>query len=170
MLIRKYPNRRLYDVEHSRYVNLNDVAALVRLGEDVRVEDAQTGADLTREVLLQVALEVLSGVDLLPPSLLRRVIRSTGTDPVASALRVQLVTGMELLSTQLDRFEAMFPKARAPVAAPKPAPVEAPADPELEALQARLAVLDARLAVFREAPSPKTATSESRRFADRAAS
>ena len=48
VLIKKYGNRRLYDTAGSRYVNLDDLAELVRAGKEVRVVDAKTGRDLTR--------------------------------------------------------------------------------------------------------------------------
>ena len=56
-VIKKYGNRRLYDTESSRYVNLEAVAELVRKGHDIQVVDAQTGDDLTRHVLTQIIVE-----------------------------------------------------------------------------------------------------------------
>ena len=50
MLIKKYPNRRLYNTSSRTYVNLNDLAALIRKGEEVQVVDAKTGEDITRVV------------------------------------------------------------------------------------------------------------------------
>jgi len=55
VLIKKYPNRRLYNTASRAYVNLNDLAALIRQGEEVQVVDAKTGEDLTRVVLTQIA-------------------------------------------------------------------------------------------------------------------
>ena len=57
VLIKKYGNRRLYDTAGSRYVNLDDLAALVRAGKEVRVVDAKTGQDLTRVTLTQIITE-----------------------------------------------------------------------------------------------------------------
>src|SRR5262244_2511189 len=57
ILIKKYGNRRLYDSTNSRYVNLDDIAALVREGEDVQVVDAKSGRDLTRVTLTQIITE-----------------------------------------------------------------------------------------------------------------
>ena len=51
MLIKKYPNRRLYNSSSKAYVNLNDLAALIRKGEEIQVVDAKTGEDITRVVL-----------------------------------------------------------------------------------------------------------------------
>ena len=57
VVIRKYANRRLYDTSASRYVNLEDIAALIRNGTDLQVVDAKTGQDLTRVTLTQIILE-----------------------------------------------------------------------------------------------------------------
>jgi polyhydroxyalkanoate synthesis repressor PhaR len=77
-VIRKYPNRRLYDTSAGRYVNLEEVAALIRAGEDVQVLDAKTGEDVTRAVLTQIIVEdsKSSGVGL-PVDLLRQLIQAT---------------------------------------------------------------------------------------------
>ncbi len=73
--IRKYPNRRLYDRTSRRYVNLDDVAEMIRQGVDVRVEDAKTGEDLTRVILTQIIVEDAKGQPTgLPLELLRQLI------------------------------------------------------------------------------------------------
>ncbi len=154
IVIKKYPNRRLYDTSRSTYVNLEELADLVRAGHDVKIVDAKTDEDLTKEVLLQLVLEVLHGVDLLPIGMLRRLIRASGTGPAALLLRQQLSTGLDLVSTQLDRMEALLqpPPAPPPPKKPEP-PVDVPdepgegkgPDPELTELRARLAALEARL-------------------------
>lgn len=73
--IKKYGNRRLYDTSGSRYVNLDDIAALIRAGKDVRVEDAKTGRDLTRIILTQIITEDAKDKPTgLPLELLRQLI------------------------------------------------------------------------------------------------
>ncbi|HOX46728.1 MAG TPA: polyhydroxyalkanoate synthesis regulator DNA-binding domain-containing protein [Myxococcota bacterium] len=79
ILIKKYGNRRLYDTRHSRHVTLEDLAALVRGGAEVKVVDAKGGGDLTRQVLTQVILEQQERLDLIPVELLHAVIRVQGT-------------------------------------------------------------------------------------------
>jgi polyhydroxyalkanoate synthesis repressor PhaR len=74
LLVKKYPNRRLYDTRHSRYITLEDLARLVREGADVSIEDAQSGRDLTQETLTQIILE-RGGGRILPTKLLLRLIR-----------------------------------------------------------------------------------------------
>src|SRR5690606_16138901 len=56
-LIKRYGNRKLYDVEASRYVTLDGIRALVQAGEDVRVVDNDTGEDLTRLTFAQIIYE-----------------------------------------------------------------------------------------------------------------
>ncbi len=75
VVIKKYENRRLYDTSGSRYVNLEDIAALVRNGKQVQVIDAKTGADLTRVTLTQIIVEDAKDQPTgLPLELLRQLI------------------------------------------------------------------------------------------------
>ena len=60
-LIKKYPNRRLYDTETSTYITLTDVKQFVLDQEALKVVDAKTGEDLTRSILLQIILDEESG-------------------------------------------------------------------------------------------------------------
>lgn len=162
IVIKKYPNRRLYDTNRSVYINLDQVAELVRAGHEVQVVDARDGTDRTKETLLQIVLEVLHGVDLLPIGMLRRMIRAGGTGPAELLMRRQLASGLELMSAQLDRMEALItppPVPPAPGAAPEARAPEgrgaegrgsepskaAEADPELAELRKRLDALERRL-------------------------
>jgi polyhydroxyalkanoate synthesis repressor PhaR len=73
--IRKYENRRLYDTSASRYINLEDLAAMVRNGTDIKVVDAKSGEDLTRVTLTQVIVEEAKDQPAgLPLELLRQLI------------------------------------------------------------------------------------------------
>src|SRR5438132_8259681 len=75
ILIEKYGSRRLYDTTSSRYVNLDDLAAHIRAGRNVRVVDAKTGQDLTRVILTQIITEDAKGKPTgLPLELLRQLI------------------------------------------------------------------------------------------------
>lgn len=74
LLVKKYPNRRLYDTRNSQYVTLEDLQGIIRKGEDIAVQDAQSNQDLTQEVLMQIILE-RGGGKLLPSALLLRLIR-----------------------------------------------------------------------------------------------
>src|ERR1700758_3829753 len=75
VLIKKYGNRRLYDTTSSRYVNLDDLAAHIRAGREVRVVDAKTGQDITRVLLTQIITEDARDKPTgLPLELLRQLI------------------------------------------------------------------------------------------------
>ena len=78
-LIKKYPNRRLYDTQTSTYITLADVKELVLAGEEFVVMDAKTSDDLTRSILLQVILEEeTAGVPLFSEAALSNIIRFYG--------------------------------------------------------------------------------------------
>ena len=78
IVIKKYPNRRLYDTSASRYINLEDIAEMVRKGKDVQVVDAQTGADVTRVTLTQIIVDDAKQQPTgLPLELLRQLIVSS---------------------------------------------------------------------------------------------
>lgn len=78
-LIKKYPNRRLYDTKTSAYITLSDVKALVLARENFKVADAKTGDDLTRSILLQIIIdEETTRVPLFTTELLAQMIRFYG--------------------------------------------------------------------------------------------
>ena len=79
-LIKKYPNRRLYDTKTSSYITLADVKQMVLKQEDFHVVDAKTGDELTRQILLQIILEEESaGMPMFSSDLLSQMIRSYGS-------------------------------------------------------------------------------------------
>jgi polyhydroxyalkanoate synthesis repressor PhaR len=78
-VLKKYPNRRLYDTRSSSYITLADVKAMVLKLEDFEVRDAKTGEDLTRSILLQIILEEESGgVPMFSTQMLSQMIRFYG--------------------------------------------------------------------------------------------
>src|SRR3954464_5894741 len=79
-LIKKYPNRRLYDTKTSSYITLADVKQMVHRQEDFQVIDAKSGEDLTRSILLQIILEEESGggLPMFSSDLLSQLIRFYG--------------------------------------------------------------------------------------------
>jgi polyhydroxyalkanoate synthesis repressor PhaR len=78
-IIKKYPNRRLYDTETSAYITLAEVKDLVLQYKEFRVQDAKTGEDLTRAILLQIILEEESGgVPMFSTEMLANIIRYYG--------------------------------------------------------------------------------------------
>lgn len=78
-VIKKYPNRRLYDTEISSYITIEDVRQLIVDGEEFEVLDAKSGTDLTRQVLLQIISEhEQDGTPILSTELLSQIIRFYG--------------------------------------------------------------------------------------------
>ncbi len=106
VLIRKYENRRLYDSTNSRYVNLEEVAQMLKDGWDVRVVDAASGADITRLILTQIIVEDAKTPDsTFPLDLLRQMIVSSGRASQESALRYMKA----MLDIYQDTYRAMSP-------------------------------------------------------------
>jgi polyhydroxyalkanoate synthesis repressor PhaR len=78
-VLKKYPNRRLYDTQSSSYITLADVKKMVLAGEDFEVRDAKTHEDLTRSILLQIILEEESaGAPMFSTPMLAQIIRIYG--------------------------------------------------------------------------------------------
>ena len=78
-VIKKYPNRRLYDTATSSYVTLSEIKQLVMQGETFVVRDAKSGEDLTRSLLLQIILEEeSSGAPMFTEAVLANIIRFYG--------------------------------------------------------------------------------------------
>ena len=74
-LIKKYKNRRLYDTEISQYITLQQLENYVTQGILFRIEDSQTGKDLTNNTLLQIIIEMEAGpTQFLSPDILRQII------------------------------------------------------------------------------------------------
>ena len=67
LMLKKYSNRRLYDTRNSRYVTLEDVAKVIRSGEQVQIQDATTGEDVTAFILTQIVLEAAKRKNSLLP-------------------------------------------------------------------------------------------------------
>ncbi|AFV00164.1 polyhydroxyalkanoate synthesis repressor PhaR [Simiduia agarivorans] len=82
IIIKKYPNRRLYDTSQSQYVNLNDIKALINSHKAFQVVDSKTGEDVTKSLLLQIIAEQESTdqQSLLTNTLLMQLIRFYDSD------------------------------------------------------------------------------------------
>jgi polyhydroxyalkanoate synthesis repressor PhaR len=79
IIIKKYENRRLYDATNSRYVNLDEIARMVREGRELQVQDAATGEDLTRLVLTQIIVDDAKEPDsTFPLDILRQMVVASG--------------------------------------------------------------------------------------------
>lgn len=106
VLIKKYENRRLYDATNSRYVNLEDVAQILKSGHDVRVVDVASGADITRLILTQIIVEDAKepGSDF-PLDILRQMVIASGRASQESALNY--------MNAMLDIYQKTY-RAMAP--------------------------------------------------------
>jgi polyhydroxyalkanoate synthesis repressor PhaR len=165
ILIKKYGNRRLYDTTSSRYVNLDDLAAHIRAGREVRVVDAKTGQDLTRVLLTQIITEDAKDKPTgLPLELLRQLI--IASDEVRQEflmwyLKSAFDTYEKVQSTVQNRLSEVQSAILSPVDMMKrflgsmPSRPETENKTEVEALRMRVAELEARLG--KTAPSKRRA-------------
>ncbi|MHC9085871.1 polyhydroxyalkanoate synthesis repressor PhaR [Luteimonas sp. RIT-PG2_3] len=103
-IIKKYPNRRLYDTEISSYITIEDVRQLIVDGEDFEVRDAKSGEDLTRSVLLQIITEHEGdGEPMLSTQLLSQIIRFYG-DSMQGFMGSYLERSMQVFLDQQQQF------------------------------------------------------------------
>ena len=110
--IKKYANRRLYNTGTSTYVTLEDLAVMVKSGEDFVVFDAKTGEDITRSVLAQIIFEQENkeGQSLLPIAFLRQLIRFYG-DSMQMMVPRFLEQSMSSLTNQQGKFREQITQA-----------------------------------------------------------
>jgi polyhydroxyalkanoate synthesis repressor PhaR len=110
-VIKKYANRRLYHMGTSTYVTLEDLAGMVRAGEDFVVNDAKTGEDITRGVLAQIMFdqEGKSGQNMLPTTFLRQLIRFYG-DSLQTLVPRYLEFSMEHLTRDQQKLREEMEK------------------------------------------------------------
>src|ERR1700752_537969 len=110
--IKKYANRRLYNTGTSTYVTLEDLAAMVKTGEDFVVYDAKTGEDITRSVLTQIIFEQENkeGQNLLPIAFLRQLIRFYG-DSMQMLVPRYLEVSIESLTREQEKFRQQMAQA-----------------------------------------------------------
>ncbi|HEY5166925.1 MAG TPA: polyhydroxyalkanoate synthesis repressor PhaR [Pseudolabrys sp.] len=110
--IKKYANRRLYNTGTSTYVTLEDLAVMVKNGEDFVVYDAKTSEDITRSVLAQIIFEQENkeGQSLLPIAFLRQLIRFYG-DSMQMLVPRFLEQSMQSLTNQQGKFREQITEA-----------------------------------------------------------
>ncbi len=112
IIIKKYANRRLYHTGTSSYVTLEDLANMVRAGEDFVVTDAKTGEDITRPVLAQIIFEEETKTEqnLLPIAFLRQLIRFYG-DSMQGVVPSYLQFSLESLAREQETFRTQIAKS-----------------------------------------------------------
>ncbi len=118
LLIKRYASRRLYNTETSDYVTLEQIAGFIRAGRTVRIVDLKSGADLTRQYLLQIVAEHESrGESVLPIDVLTDLVRSY-TGAARSVVPAFLAASFDMLregqTKALDNMTAISPMAAMP--------------------------------------------------------
>jgi polyhydroxyalkanoate synthesis repressor PhaR len=110
--IKKYANRRLYNTGTSAYVTLEDLAAMVKNGEDFIVHDAKTGEDITRSVFTQIIFEQENkeGQNLLPIAFLRQLIRFYG-DSMQMLVPRYLEASIESFTREQEKLRQQMAQA-----------------------------------------------------------
>lgn len=112
VIIKKYANRRLYNTETSTYVTLEDLAAMVKRGEDFSVQDAKSGVDITHSVLTQIIFELENkdGQNMLPIPFLRQLIAFYG-DQMQMIVPSFLEQSMLAFAKEQERFREQMKDA-----------------------------------------------------------
>jgi polyhydroxyalkanoate synthesis repressor PhaR len=169
VVIKKYGNRRLYDSSNSRYVNLDDIARLLREGWDVQIVDAKTGQNLTRVTLTQIITEDAKNRPTgLPLELLRQLVLAS--DEVRQEfLMWYLKSAFDAYEKVQDAVQSRLGEVRSAVLSPvdairqllgPPASSQKAAwsetEPEVDALRKRVAELEARLEASPKKKPPQT--------------
>jgi len=118
-ILKKYPNRRLYDTETSSYITLADVKKMVLAGEDFVVRDAKSSDDLTRSILLQIILEEeTGGVPMFSSQMLAQIIRFYGhamQGMMGSYLEKNLQTFTDIQARIAEQSKGLYdPKVMSP--------------------------------------------------------
>src|SRR5205085_10869590 len=118
-ILKKYPNRRLYDTQTSSYITLADVKKMVLEGQDFVVRDAKTSDDLTRSILLQIILEEeTGGVPMFSTVMLAQIIRFYGhamQGMMGSYLEKNLQTFTDIQSKLAEQSKSLYdPKVMSP--------------------------------------------------------
>jgi len=111
IVVKKYANRRLYDTGRSSYVTLEDLAEMIREGQEFIVQDAKTGEDLTQSVLTQIIVEQESkGPNMLPVSFLKQIIQFYG-DGMQAFLPTYLDQAMKNFVQSQDQLRENMQKS-----------------------------------------------------------
>lgn len=129
-LIKKYPNRRLYDTQTSAYVTLADIKQLVLDHESFQAVDAKTGEDITRAVLLQIILEEESGgMPMFTPAALSQIIRFYGNSMqsvMASFIEKNIQAFIDIQEGMVQQSQGMYGQQFGPEAWAQFMSVQAP--------------------------------------------
>jgi polyhydroxyalkanoate synthesis repressor PhaR len=155
--IKKYANRRLYNTGTSTYVTLEDLAAMVKEGEDFLVYDAKTGDDITRSVLAQIIFEQenKAGQNLLPTTFLRQLIRFYG-DSMQMVVPKYLEQSIATLTQEQEKFRKQLANT---LSGTPFAPLE-------EQVRRNMELFQQTFSMFKPFAAPRNATPESEAGSD----
>jgi polyhydroxyalkanoate synthesis repressor PhaR len=158
--IKKYANRRLYNTGTSTYVTLEDLAAMVKGGEDFLVYDAKTGDDITRSVLAQIIFEQenKAGQNLLPTTFLRQLIRFYG-DSMQMVVPRYLEQSLAMLTREQEKVRNQMTSA---FGAGAFAPLE-------EQVRRNMELFERTFSMFKPFVTPRTGAQEAASAADTSA-
>jgi len=155
ILIKRYENRKLYDTSRSVYVTLEDIAAMIRDGQEIKVVDAKTNDDLTKTTLAQIILEQeRDKKNLLPLSFMLQLIKygetiqGTFQDYLSTGFETFLASQLEVQKRMREWAESAARNSKRPAAAPEPPPdataKEATLRQEVDDLKKMVATLQAQ--------------------------
>jgi polyhydroxyalkanoate synthesis repressor PhaR len=120
--IKKYANRKLYDVTTKQYVTMDEIAELVRAGEDVRITDNTSGKDITHEVISQLVGRVFDGqARKLPPAVLMQLLRR-GSGGIVDYTRKYLSfwqNALNFAEDELDKVDTLIGREKSDTGAKK---------------------------------------------------
>jgi polyhydroxyalkanoate synthesis repressor PhaR len=160
IIIKKYGNRRLYDTSRSRYINLEEIAALVRNGTELQVVDVKTGDDLTRVTLTQIITENAKDQPTgLPLELLRQLVMASdhvGQEFIMWYLKSAFDTYQKLQTAIQGGLSEVQSAAVSPLSMMKKfvqSKAPQPEDSEIEQLRKRLAEVEGRIQEKAEPPN-----------------
>ncbi|MEL6201262.1 MAG: polyhydroxyalkanoate synthesis repressor PhaR [Pseudomonadota bacterium] len=165
-IIKKYANRRLYDTGTSTYVTLDDLAEMVKNGEDFIAQDAKTGTDITHSVLTQIIFEqeAKNGQSMLPVSVLRQLISFYG-DQMQAVVPSYLEASMANFAKDQERIRetmtSMVGKTPAEMMAQSQAVIEEQTRRNMEMFQRAMSVFNPFAATEEAGESAETAPESS---------
>src|SRR5581483_5374440 len=152
IIIKKYENRRLYESVNSRYVNLEEVAELVKQGHEVRVVDAASGEDLTRLVLTQIIMEdAKEPGSMFPLDILRQMVAASGRTQQNALQYMKAMfdvyqNAYRAMTPPVTPFDFMSMAGTRPAQAAAPAASPAVGTTEVDELKRRVAEMESLIA------------------------
>jgi polyhydroxyalkanoate synthesis repressor PhaR len=112
--IKKYPNRRLYNTQESRYITLEDLAQLVKVDKDFKVIDVKTQEDVTRVTLTQIILNhELEGYNVMPIELIKQIIKLYD-NPMNKVFGEFMINSMNQFNSSMVMYKNLFDQGSTP--------------------------------------------------------